>query len=409
MKIGWQYYYAATLIVSLLIGRGILMSFQTSSSALRDEQQRSLAAQNVAWAQEDAKRAEEALERQKAREHRLVEALGGPLAAVAKDPELNILEMFRQSAIACSPTGTVVSVAVDRFTEYDVALTLPEALAPNSLAGIAQSLLKNGGPYIHDLRLLQGDRLLGYLDYTAIESVSNWSTATLGEVEGLLAANDESSAKGSSDASGENTAAVDLSPMQAKVRDAQRTFSDHYQEHVRRLNQLVTELSRASRLETIQSSAQFQSQMTWLDQTASQLEDERKFFRDPASELEQLLGGQELDPLLIRILKRGAVERIASPLAYDNLFVSVSGYLNQTRTFLSKMDNWRGEWGVDPQAGMVHFSSANAQSAYVTYSALVQQSAQQVQQAIRAVSDYQPARQNAILPEAEQSRLWPEN
>ena len=389
-------FYTPTLIVALLLGREIWTVFGNQESALCAAQKQWLADQKMSWAQADASHAvlrrEQAVEREKAHEQVMLQALGGALAAVAKNPELNIEPMLRQTAIACAPAGTTVLVTVDRFTEFDVVLVLPEVLGSDRLAEISRSLLENGNPYVHTVRFFEDNRLLAYLNHAAIESVTNWSSASAEAIKAALVQGDameQPVANVDRDAAGGNPRdETDLNPVQIKIQTAEHNFSDDSKQHVNRLNEIVTRMDKAVRMEGIQTHLQFQLQMTGLDNLQSQLSDERKFFLDQASDFEHRLDEQQLDPLLISILKRGVAERNAPRLHdYKNLFDSLSNYLQQIRTFLNQMEDAQGQWSVDTQTGLIQFSSEEVRDTYSKGSDLLRFIAGRVQDAFQTLAN----------------------
>jgi hypothetical protein len=365
-------------------------------AGLRMEQQQYLQDQQAAWSREDVERAlvarQTELESKRKHEEELVKALGGPVAAATKDPALNIQQMLEKIAQACAPTNTAISVTVDRFTEFDVAFVLPEPLTFTRLAGISKRFLKYGVPYVHGIRFILGNEVLARLGDAEIESVTNWSTASVGSVEELLLATSAQSqpAEAAVAASDRDTAPPEgenLSPDQLKISEAQKAFTKQYVEHVRILNELVSKLARAAQFDALQD-WDLPSRIVWLDQQPSRMTDDRDFFLNQASEMEQLLNDQGLDPLLITIIKRESNARIqAKAVLIETVFDAVSDHRLKIRGLLADMESHRGEWFVDPNTGVIQFSSSAARDVYVTGSDAVKRSGTAVHDAMQSWSN----------------------
>lgn len=394
-----QIFYAPTLILALVMGGFISAVYDSREATLTTAQQQSLSAQKMAWAQEDASHAitlrQQAVEREKAHHKEFLQALGGAEAAAAKNPELNIQQMLKEVAVACTPAGTTVSVTVDRFTEFDVALVLPNVLPLDNLATISKSLLKDTSSYVHSLRIIQDNKMLANLNDMAIGSVTNWSVVSSEDIVALLLATEtqkQSEVTAGSDRTNSNLQSEeDQIPDQVKIHESERRFSNRYKAHVAWLSEFVTDLNQIAKLENIQSKSQFDSQMALLDQMESQLAEERKYFTDPVSDFEHLLRDQGLDPLLIGIFKRGMADRERSKLlAYDRLFENLPGYLDQTKTFLRKMEDSRNQWSIDPQTHMIRFTNMYARDMYSVQFNLVLENANLVTDSLRALANSQP-------------------
>jgi hypothetical protein len=391
---------ASALVLALFIGGLIWVKFDAKESRLEAEQRRLLSDQRIAWAQEDAQRAiaaeQEVAQRAKARAEKLVAALGGPVEAAFKNPELGIGQMLNQVALACAPPNSRVSVTVDRFTEFIVSVTLPGRLTSTQLADIAQRLLQKGVPYVQSVRFIQNDLVLAELDWPAIESVTDWSRVSLEEVARLIspanAMEQPSPTFASANEGGaSNPAPEDLSPDQRKIEAANNAFKENYRTHFSALKNLVASLDQASRLDTLWTRERLESRIASLDQLATALSAERQFFFNQPAEMNRLLKAQALEPLAITIITRNMKDLAQSESAvYAGVFDALAAYGEQIQAFLKGMGNHWGEWQADSSTKAVLFTSAAAREAYRSGSAQLAQSGESDQKAFQSWASYQP-------------------
>lgn len=364
---------------------------------LRSNQNSFLTAKQSLWSQEDAQwnasHEREVLEQEKARAEEWVRALGGPLGAATKNPDLDIRQMIQQVTGACAPTDAVVSVTVDRFTEFDVAVVLNEKPTLASLAVLSRRLLQNTVPYVTSLRFIQGNTLLAELEDADIESVTNWNTLPDTAALALLqsAAERDQPVSPASDETQTNQPQQDFGPDQPKIDQARDAFKEDYSEHVRRLNELVSQLNGAARLDTIKTSSQFQEQISWLDGVSPEISAERHYFINQEEALGKFLSQQGLDAELINIFKRGYDERnAAQELAYSDIFDALSDYQQQIRKFLTTMDDDRNDWMIQ-DSGRIQFTNIEARNAYSTAFAQVQRAANEVTRSFRELEESSPS------------------
>ena len=390
--------YVTTILLTLALGWIIWVKYADKESRLREEQSQFLAGQRTVWLQQDADRAlttnQKVLERKRTYAEEVVKALGGPVAAVTKNPALDIRQMLDQIARACAPAGTEVSVTVDRFTEFEVTMVLSGPSTFTRLAEISKCFLTNCIPYVHSLQFIQGNEVLAGLNGVAIESVTNWNDVSVESVqELLLAAGTQSQPAAVSLTKNDGNTALtdgeDLAPDQIKLSEAQNTFKKHFADHVRVLNELVTNLSQAAQLDSFKSRDQLQSRINSLDQLGLRLAAEREFFMNQSADLERLLNDQGFDPLLISIIKRdfNKQNKAEEPIL-TNLFDAISGYQSQIRAFLTSMESHWGEWVVENNTHQFQPTTSAANDAYVLGEESVRQRAESVQDAFQSWANY---------------------
>jgi hypothetical protein len=384
------------LILTVFIGCIIWAMFDKWESRMRAEQLQFLTGQQSIWAEEDAKKAiaaqQKIIDEERTHSNELVDAWGGPVKAAVKNPALDIRNMLQETAVACAPANTLVSVTVDRFMDFNIDLILPEPIALSRLAKISKQFLKYTFPYVHNVRFIQGDEVLAYLDDAAIESVTNWNTISAERLGGMLAAGLSGQTEWVAAATNDDNAVQpvqDLAPDQVKFNEAEGMFKKHFNDHVHALNEIVGNLDHVSRLNSIQNKDEFQSRIVWLDELVSHLAAERKFFMNQSADMENLLRGQGLDPLLIDIVKRNTKARneSESPIL-TNLFDAVSAYCEADRAFLVSMKSQWGDWQAEPNSDMIQFTTPEARAAYKTGMDSIERSGGLVQRAFQAWANY---------------------
>jgi hypothetical protein len=388
-------YHLTIPILAGALGWAVAAGYDDREAGLRATHQQAQAAQQLAWAQDDAAQAlaqeDQARELQKQRAAGWIQALGGPVSAAVKDPALNLRQMIEQTAVACAPPGTRAAVTADRFTEFDVALQLPDAVPTGKLAEISKSLLENTTPYVHSLRMIAADEVLAHLEPAAIASVTNWNTVRTDAVKALILAAD--GPEPASAATATNQPSVDdLNPVLAAYQEAQKAFQAHFKDHIARLDEVPNSLNQASQIETVRSPAQFKAAMAYLEKLSGQLAADRKFFLNPSADLEATCLEHNLDPLLISILKREFERQNHGAAAlYAGAFDALSAYLDQIRAFLTAMDEKRGDWNVAPGTGLIQFSTQETRELYIQESGLLEQGSKTVVSAFDALAKFKPA------------------
>jgi hypothetical protein len=393
--------FAGPFLLTIVLGLAIWLAFDGREARIRGEQHRFLDERRSVWQQEDEGRAIRARgklrEWEKASAQETIAALGGPIEAAIKDPELDIRRMLEHMGSACAPANTSVSVTVDQFTEFDVAMVLHEHLSLPELAAISKDFLKRAVPYVAGIRFIQGNEVLAELDSAAIDSVTDWSGVPADSVQALLLAaaipGQAGLAGGANDSNAAPPNTEALNPDQLTIKDAQTTYKKDSDEHGRALNELVADLNQAAQLDSLQSQSQFESRFRWLDQLAAKLAVEREFFMDQAADMERLLSGKGLDPLIVTIITRGIKERqVDQSVILTNYFQADSAYLDQIRAFLTSMRNYLGEWDVDRTTHRIRFSTVDAQDAYTLGVKSLDASVQVVNDAFQAWANRQAAK-----------------
>jgi hypothetical protein len=396
------------LLVTSVIGWRVWAVFDHRETQALAQQQAWLENQRLTWSQEDSDRAiavrryagEVALAHQK----ELLTALGGRAGAIAKNPMLDISGMLTQLAQACAPRGVTVSVTVDRFTEFDAALESPKTLSTNQLATAFKPLLDYGGPYLQSLRFLRGNQLVAELDGAAIESVSNWSDASVETFEHLLLVSGTTQPRtNAAITTPAETAPEDLNNDQKKIAAAQAAFSRLYNEHWQSLNEMLNKLDLSLLLDSSKPSSQLQDGIDKLNKLDDLISDERNFFLNQPTELGRLLGEQGSDPLAITIMERTKKKDLEGEiLLIDKMFDAISAYRSANQEFLKSMLGLWGEWTVDSFSPTIQFTSQAIKTRYRAANDPTQIKAEAVRQAIAAWTGYQKS-QGAIHEQSKAS------
>jgi hypothetical protein len=395
------------LLATLVLAALLVRRFEDRAGALRANHQQQLVTLQKQWASEDAARKvaahEEALRRQRAHQRELEQALGGPTEVPARNPDLNIQQMLEQTARACAPAGASVVVRVDRFTEFEVIVTLKGVPGPNQLAELTTCLLRHGAPYVHTLRFIQGARVIAELDQRALELVPDWSQASVTTAQQLLASSGLA-------APSPVAAANDAQPPSAKedspeltgdrkrLQEVDDAFYRARTNQFDRLNKLIEAQDFAARLPSVGRASDLDERLKWLGDNESALDSARAFFLNPEPEYRRLLNEQNFDPLMVTILCRGLTERGEQQRPYlTRLLDAVAERQRITKSFLAAMQSQWGNWHGNPATGRIYFDpprDREAQEAYNRGSAQYERASHAVELAARAWSDFNAAQKN---------------
>ena len=392
------------LLATLVLAAWLVRRFEDRAAVLRANHQQQLAALQKQWAREDAARKvaahEEALRRRHARQRELEQALGGPTEVPARNPDLNIKEMLEQTARACAPAGASVVVRVDRFTEFEVIVTLKGAPGTNQLAELTTCLLRHGAPYVHSLRFIQGGRVIAELDQRALELVADWSQASVTIAEEILASSGVAAPSPDAAANDAQPPSIkeetpELTGDQKRLQEVEDEFNRARASQFERLNKLIDAQDHAPRLASVGSMSVLEERLKWLGDNESVLGSARALLLKPGVEFRHRLEEQKFDPLVVTILCRGMTERRQQELPYlAKLLDAAAERQRVTKSFLAAMQSQWGNWSADPAAGQILFDSLSAQEAYKRGNAEYDKAGTALGTALREWSEFNAAQKN---------------
>jgi hypothetical protein len=166
----------AAVVMTFILGWYIQVSYADWESERAEQQRQHFSVQQVTWAEESDEQAladqKTLLDRQNADQAEEQRALGSPLEAAIKNPDLDIRQMLEQVADACLPAGAKAVVTVNGFTEFEVAIELPRRLTPEEIAATAWRIISHTRPYLKTLRFILGDDVLVDLNDADIETLT---------------------------------------------------------------------------------------------------------------------------------------------------------------------------------------------------------------------------------------------
>lgn len=386
------------VLAAVLVGR-----FEGRVSALRADHQRQLAALQQQWAREDAARKVAAHEETLKRQRELDQALGGPTEIPFRNPDLTIQQMLEQTARACAPAGASVVVRVDRFTEFEVIVTLQSGTATNQLAELTTCVLRHGAPYVHSLRFIQGHRVIAELDQRALELVPDWSQASLTTAQALLASSGlgvPSPAAAAKDAQPPSVReeAPELTGDRKRLQEVEVAFNRARTEQFARLDKIIVAQDYAPRLPGIGSASALADRLKWLGDNDSALESARAFLLNSEPEYRRRLNEQHFDPEVVTILCRGMTDRAEQQRPYlKKLLDAAAERQRVTKSFLAAMQSQWGNWHADPADGRIYFDppkARDAQDAYNHGNAQYEQAGLALGTALRVWSEFNAAQKN---------------
>ena len=387
----------ATLVLAVVL----VGMFEDHARILRAEHQWQLDALQKQWAREDSVRRLAAHEETLKRQHELDQALGGPTEIPFRNPDLTIQQMLQQTARACAPAGASVVVRVDRFTEFEVIVTLKAGAATNRLTEFTTCLMRHGAPYVHTLRFIQGHRVIAELDQRALELVPDWSQASVATAQALLESSGVADPSPDAAAKSAQPPSVKEEPAELtgdrkRLQEAEEAFNRARTSQFDRLNKLIEVQDSAPRLASIGSASTLDDRLKSLGDNESALESARALFLNPEPEYRRLLNEQNLDPLVVTILCRGMTERAEQQRPFvENLLRAAAERQRIAKAFLLAMQSQWGNWRVNSANGQqILFDSAAAREAYQSVSAQFEQASNALGTALRAWSDLNAAHKN---------------
>lgn len=327
-------------------------------------------------------------EAQRLRQRELETALGGPIAAAAKNPELSIGQAIEQVAQRCAPKATRVLVRVDRFTEFDCFLQLPRQLAASELAVLARCVLEHTGQYVNRLQFgFRGNVFAelgraevelvasGNADMTVVES---WLKEMKGEAPpaGIgspgIAANTESSETGN------------VSPAQKLHRDVGEAFNASYQKAHEQFAAAIKLLEDSVDLKDLGSFQQFQERQRILDEAEKRAGAARVMLQNPASEYTRMLQTAGADSIYIQAASRTMATKFAgAQSAVASAFRAFEGRLKSSRAYLEMLAKYFGSWSYLPAQQTMEFENSSVQGAHAQARDRLQGDAQILESAIR--------------------------
>jgi len=377
-----------TVLLTLILGCGIYQDYSWTAFERGIARQQEISRQQVAWALEDQKLALTAQGRAQGLDvdfsNRLVQAWGGRMLAALKNPKWSIAEMLQQTAAACAPPGTRVTVSVDRFTDFDVALELPDGVSHDQISDFGRVFITNTQPYIHRVRLFEAGQSVGHWEGSPDEGVAAREIRS-------DAPNAAALATAVDDAKVDSAGMGETDPNYKKYLTAQEKFNEQLGEHTRQLNQLARDLDSIASLKSIATAYKFRAEISWLDRLSIQLTNEQAFFLNQDGYWEQLMQEQQLEPLLIRILKRDMAERTEASLPlYNDVFLALVAYHEQIGHFLRAMDSCRDQWRLMEQSNRIQFSTSDANSTYNLEFGMVQSAVASLNEAMQRLSRFRP-------------------
>jgi hypothetical protein len=329
-------------------------------------------------------------EAQLRRERELEQALGGPAAAAAKNPELSIAQTIEQVAQRCAPKATRVSVRVDRFTEFDCLLQLPRQLAAKELAVLARCVLEYAGQYLDRLQFGFRGNVFAELGRGEIESIAGWSSTDLVLVESWLKERrgtgtaPEGTGSSAVAPNTERSEASNLSASQKLHRDVIESFNAAYKTAHEQFGATIKLLEESVDLKNLSSYQQFQERQKLLLEAEKQANAARFMLQNPASEYTRMLQAAGVDSVYIQASSRTMATRFAGTQAeVASAFRALDGRLKSSRAYLETLAKYFGAWTYLPAQQTMEFDNPAAQKAYAQARERLERDAQALDTAIK--------------------------
>jgi len=362
---------AATLACGAWIG--LERRQESLAKELAAAHQKTIAAHNEQFELREVDRQiaarDEAVRRDRRYDDEYTAALGGPIDVALKRPDLTILGMIHELARACSPSGSVPHVSVDRFTDFAVLIDLPRQETNAALAEIAKCLLQHSSQYLNAVRFSHHGRVLAQLDRRAIESIPDWAQATPADIEKLLV-NPEFSEPptfvGAPQAAERQIQEPqNLPPEVQRQKVAEERFAEAYHRADAQLRAAFQQQIAAVNFAGVKLLSDLEERSKFLTEAERAAGEAKRVLAEPVVEYERILRQQQLDPVYIRAAARTASQGYArSRQAVTQVFGALEERSTCARQLLAAMKTHFGAWTYEPFQDRLDFHDPAAQQDY---------------------------------------------
>jgi hypothetical protein len=335
--------------------------------------QKTVAARKEQFELQDVKRQidarDEAVRRRQRYDDEYVAALGGPVGAALKHPDLTILGMLHELARACSPLGSAPHVTVDRFTEFTVLIELPRKETNAVLAEIAHHLLLHSSQYVNTVRFSHRGTVLAQLDRRAIESIADWTKASAGSVEELLL-NPEFSEPPTfvgavPPVEQPGPEPQNLPPEVQRQKMAEERFVEAYRRADAQLRAAFEQQMAAINLAGVKLVSDLDERRKLLAEAERAAAEAKRVLANPVIEYERTLQQQQLDPVYIRAAVRTAAQTYGNSRgAVAAMFAALDERSTCAGQFLTTMKGHFGAWTYQPFQDQIEFHDPTAERDY---------------------------------------------
>lgn len=271
---------------------------------------------------------------------------------------LTNLEAFVTTAAhAAVPPNAQVRVTVDRFSEFDVLIILPEDPGQHSLLVWTQRLLKPTAKYVHSLTWAGPQTLLAVVDRATIEAVGDWqqlSAAGSARLLRTMQTTDQTDTPAST-----VSAPAPVEDGDAEVSPVARVLT-RFSERVEEARVLLTKCGTLPSAHEVRSTDELKRQIKNLQDYAVAGQELERFFTNPGPELGPLL--REEDGRLAEATLRHVGR--AQPEA-RRLFTALEAHCTAAERFLSVMAKHWGAWEAVPSTDKIEFTTLEARTDFV--------------------------------------------
>ena len=325
----------------------------------------------------DRVRAKELQEQDAAEQRRQwLQAIGGEVAAIVKDPELDIRGMLEALLKHEVPPQSQISVRVERFTEYIVSADVPQRPSHREMAEWTRQLLEHGGRYIHSLQWIHSGEILAELDHPRISGVSDWKSLSEEEIVTLLSAastNPLSISKApllkrrkeTLIADDDDTIGNENTDEYSRIVRAEKRFSDRTTELGRSVIQLLQGLQDQLHPQQLGLSEEPAAIELRFTQWAEYLEKIYVFLVRPTAEYERILTAEKVDPVYVRASSRGLMDRYRAAPEAERMLQLLREQIKAMRSWVLFMAQNRASWSVIPERDQLSFVDESIRARYV--------------------------------------------
>lgn len=305
------------------------------------------------------------------RHEEMVLALGGPVAAAAKNPDADLAGMLRAICGLCVGNQSATQLSVERFTEFNLAVDLDLVPSGQSPEEILLCVLRHGSAYVNRMRFHRRGLIVAELDRRAIESISDWGAASLDTVRQLVAEMDEVRGVVATPVAirpspaGRDEDEGNMSHRSQLSKQALTRLGDAVSNSIQAINQAVRLQTAALGFENARGVNEITTARAQLLESGQILGDARAFFGDPAEFYRRVMVEVGLDRLYIdaELRSRRLLDAVNAPLALE-IIAKAERRGRTAGQLLQVMGDALGTWTYDRLTRNFQFDSPQTAAAY---------------------------------------------
>ncbi len=387
---------ATVLLVLIAVTMGGVFAieavYRDRASELEARHRLHLVARESAWNTETDERMQadqrEDQDRLVRQHEEMIQAFGGPVAAAAKNPQVNIAGMLGDVCRECTGVNGATRLTVERFTEFHLAIESERLGTDRNLDEIILCVLKHCAFYVHQIQILRQGLVVAALDRRAIELTPDWSHATVETVRAGLEEMENDGRVGKDDPALRWAALEDeegnLTVRASRWKKALAKLDEAANRSIQSINRAVQFQRQALLAQRVGSSGAFSAAGSQLSESQRMLKEARAFFSAPADHYRRMLTEAGVDRLYIDAELRSFQtdgDPIRAILALE-LIENAERRGDLTRRLLQILAEDQGNWIFHAASGQISFESERTAETFRTLSSEIEKQSANLESAM---------------------------